>query len=171
MLPELFDSVAKNVAKKKNKKIDSSIPSPWVKGFGIIGNIGGYGRPLNAGDAFLSIDDDGSVQLRAGASDVGAGQTQTYCQIASEALGIPLSDISPILSDSHITPLAGITAGSRQTMVSGGATFDAGMQLRERLLDAASELLEASKEDLNIKDSIISVIGSPKNSVKLTEAI
>ena len=168
MLPELFDSIAKKVGKKKNK---SSVSSPWVKGIGIIGNIGGYGRPLNAGDAFLSIDDDGSVQLRAGASDVGAGQTQTYCQIASEALGISLSEISPILSDSHITPLAGITAGSRQTMVSGGATFDAGMQLRERLLDVASEILEASKEDLNIRDSVIFVVGTPKRSVKLTEAI
>ena len=168
MLPELFDSIAKKVGKKKNK---SSVSSPWVKGIGIIGNIGGYGRPLNAGDAFLSIDDDGSVQLRAGASDVGAGQTQTYCQIASEALGISLSEISPILSDSHITPLAGITAGSRQTMVSGGATFDAGTQLRERLLDAASEILEASKEDLNIRDSVIFVVGTPKRSVKLTEVI
>ncbi len=171
MLPELFESVAKKVGKRKNNKKESRVSSPWVKGFGIIGNIGGYGRPLNAGDAFLSIDDDGSVQLRAGASDVGAGQTQTYCQIASEALGIPLSDISPILSDSHITPLAGITAGSRQTMVSGGATFDAGMQLRGRLLEVASELLEVSKEDLNIRDSIISVISSPKKSVKLTEVI
>ncbi|MCE2452992.1 MAG: molybdopterin-dependent oxidoreductase, partial [Nitrospinae bacterium] len=117
-----------------------------------------------------SIDLDGSVNVRTGASDVGAGQTQTNRQIAAEALGIALEDVTVTMSDSHVTPLVGVTAGSRQTMISGGSCYRASTELRDRILKGAAELLEANPEDLDIREGRVYVQAAEERGVAFAEA-
>ncbi|HBK80032.1 MAG TPA: aldehyde oxidase, partial [Nitrospinae bacterium] len=99
---------------------------------GYAANAAGYGRPRNDGEVYISIEGDGSVNLRCGACDLGAAQTHTYRQIAAEAVGVPLNRVIVTMSDSHVTPIVGMTAGSRQTLISGGATLRSGQELRSR---------------------------------------
>ncbi len=170
MLPELAEQVEKSIGRPAGSSPGES-GGPWRRGVGYIANIAGYGRPRNAGEVYISIEDDGSVNLRCGASDVGAGQTHTYRQIAAEAVGVPLEKVTVVMSDSHVTPLVGITAGSRQTLISGGATQRSGEELRNRLLQGAAELLEAAPEDLDIREGNIFVRGAVDRSVGVTESV
>ncbi len=170
MLPELAEKIKKLVGRSVGRTPEKD-HGPWRVGVGIIANIGGYGRPRNEGEVYVSIDADGSVNVRTGASDVGAGQTQTNRQIAAEALGVSLENVTVTMSDSHVTPLVGVTAGSRQTMISGGSCYRASTQLRERVLRGAAELLEAAPEDLEMKDGRISVKAAQERAVGFTEAI
>ncbi|MFP6890485.1 MAG: xanthine dehydrogenase family protein molybdopterin-binding subunit [Nitrospinota bacterium] len=170
MLPELLEEAQRAFGKKAGPDSSKS-QSPWRRGVGYIANLAGYGRPRNEGEAYISIEADGSVNLRCGASDVGAGQTQAYRQIAAEALGVPLESVSATMSNSEVTPLCGITAGSRQTLITGGATQRGGEELLSRILKGAAELLEAAPEDLEARNGVISVRGAAARSVNYVEAV
>ena len=110
MLPELAAETKRLIGRSAGR-VPEKDHGPWRVGVGYVANMGGYGRPRNEGEVYVSIDLDGSVNVRTGASDVGAGQTQTNRQIAAEALGIALDDVTVTMSDSHVTPLVGVTAG------------------------------------------------------------
>ena len=168
MLPQIADEIEESAGVKAGP---GAFRGPWRRGMAYIGNVAGYGRPRQEGEAYVSLEDDGSVNVRCGASDVGAGQTHTYRQIAAESVGVPIERVSIVMADSHVTPLCGITAGSRQTLISGGATQRSGEELRNRLLRGAAELLEAPLDDLEIKDGTIFVRGSQERAIAYTEAI
>ncbi|MBI3127020.1 MAG: xanthine dehydrogenase family protein [Candidatus Tectomicrobia bacterium] len=170
MLPELLEKAIAALGGPAGR-VPEKDRGPWRRGRSLIGNMGGYGRPRNEGEVYASLEDDGSVNLRVGASDVGAGQTHAYRQIASEVLGIPWEKVTVVMSDSHVTPLVGITAGSRQTLISGGATHRTGLELRSRLLKGAGELLEVSPEDLDIRGGRIFVKSAEERGVTVAQAV
>ena len=169
MLPELTHKIEESITRKAGSASGVS-PGPWRRGVGYAANLAGYGRPRNEGEAYMSIEGDGSVNLRCGACDLGSAQTHTNRQIAAEAVGVPLKRVTVTMSDSHVTPMVGMTAGSRQTMISGGATLSSGQELRSRLLRGAAELLEAAPEDLGIREGNIYVRGAEERSVDIARA-
>ena len=169
MLPELAAETKRLIGRPAGR-VPEKDHGPWRVGVGYVANMGGYGRPRNEGEVYVSIDEDGSVSVRTGASDVGAGQTQTNRQIAAEALGIALDDVTVTMSDSHVTPLVGVTAGSRQTMISGGSCYRASSELRDRILKGAAELLEADPEDLDIREGRVYVKAAEERGVAFAEA-
>ncbi len=170
MLPEIADQLEESITRKTGPASGES-SGPWRRGVGYAANVAGYGRPRNDGEAYMSIESDGSVNLRCGACDLGAAQTHTYRQIAAEAVGVSLNSVTVTVSDSHVTPIVGMTAGSRQTLISGGATLRSGQELRGHLLKAAAELLEAAPEDLDIREGIIFVRGARERSVDIPQAV
>ncbi|MEE9240904.1 MAG: xanthine dehydrogenase family protein molybdopterin-binding subunit [bacterium] len=170
MLPELLEEVEKRVGRSAGPVPEKS-QGPWRRGIGYIGNIGGYGRPRISGESYISLEDDGSVNLRCGASDVGAGQTQAYRQIAAEAVGVSLEKVTVVMADSHVTPLCGTTSGSKQTLITGGATQRGGAELKMRLFKGAAELLEAAPEDLDINNGTIFVRGAADRAVGIADAV
>lgn len=171
MLPELMEEAQRAFGGKKAGPDPSKSRGPWRRGVGYIANLAGYGRPRQYGETYISIEADGSVNLRCGASDVGAGQTTTYRQIAAETLGVSLESVSVTMADSEVTPLCGMTSGSRQTLLTGGAAQRAGEALLSRILKGAAELLEAAAEDLEANNGIISHQGASDRSVTQLEAV
>ncbi len=169
MLPELTEEITRLVGRTAGR-VPEKDHGPWRVGVGVIANIGGYGRPRNEGEVYVSIDEDGSVSVRSGASDVGAGQSQTNRQIAAEALGVDIEDVTVTMSDSHVTPLVGVTAGSRQTMISGGSCYRAASELKERILQGAADLLEAAPEDLDVRGGTVFVRAAEDRGVSFAEA-
>jgi carbon-monoxide dehydrogenase large subunit/6-hydroxypseudooxynicotine dehydrogenase subunit gamma len=61
--------------------------------------------------------------------------------------------------------------GSRSTMIAGSAVEQAARALRERVLRAAAELLEASEQDLDIVRDRVVVRGSPSRAVPLSRLV
>ncbi len=86
----------------------------------------------------IGITPEGRIVMHQGAVDIGQGSNTVIPQIAAEALGVPLSAFSFIYGDTHLTPDAGKTSGSRQTYISGKAAEKAGRALRETLLRVAN---------------------------------
>lgn len=76
------------------------------------------------------------------AADLGQGLTETLRAIVSQAMGgVPLQQIDIVDPDTGATPDGGATGASRQTAMTGNATFKACQQLAEALKLAASELI------------------------------
>jgi CO/xanthine dehydrogenase Mo-binding subunit len=110
-----------------------------------------YGRTIwfrDRASAWLSLQADGTLLIRSGVTDLGAGQAASLCQIAAEVLGAPLDDISVYIGDSALNPPAGGTFATRQLYMSGNAVLHAARELRDRMAPVAADLLGAAADDL-----------------------
>lgn len=85
--------------------------------------------------AVVMLNDDGTVQLLVGSSDIGQGSETMESQIAAECLGIPLSDVKITAADTGITPYDTGTFGSSQTFICGNAVTRACADLKRKVLD------------------------------------
>jgi CO/xanthine dehydrogenase Mo-binding subunit len=120
-------------------------------GRGIGCNRHPYGRTIwfrDRASAWLSLQADGTLLIRSGVTDLGAGQAASLCQIAAEVLGAPLDDISVYIGDSALNPPAGGTFATRQLYMSGNAVLHAARELRDRMAPVAADLLGADPDDL-----------------------
>ena len=122
-----------------------------VTGRGIGCNRHPYGRAIWFRDkaaAWLSLQADGTLLIRCGVTDLGAGQAASLCQIAAEVLGVPLDDISIYIGDSALNPPAGGTFATRQLYMSGNAVLQAARELRDRMAPVAADLLGVPPDGL-----------------------
>lgn len=82
--------------------------------------------------ARVRLTRDGAV-IETAAIEVGQGLVTVLAQIARSVLGVTRAEVRHV--DTSRIDSAGSTSASRQTQVSGGATFEAARRLRERILD------------------------------------
>ncbi len=131
-----------------------------------------YGRITwfhDTSQAWVGLEMDGTVVIRSGIPDLGAGQISAVCQIASEVLGVPVENVSIYHTDSALTPLAGTSTATRQLFMSGNAVMQASQAVRDTLIQRASLKLEEDPENLDIADSRVFVRDDPEQSVSLRE--
>jgi CO/xanthine dehydrogenase Mo-binding subunit len=142
-------------------------------GRGIGCNRHPYGRTIwfrDRASAWLSLQADGTLLIRSGVTDLGAGQAASLCQIAAEVLGVPLGDISIYIGDSALNPPAGGTFATRQLYMSGNAVLHAALELRERIAPVAADLLGVPEDKLDFAAGRVSPAGhGPEVSVTLAE--
>jgi CO/xanthine dehydrogenase Mo-binding subunit len=132
-------------------------------GRGIGCNRQPYGRTIwfrDRASAWLSLLTDGTLLIRSGITDLGAGQAASLCQIAAEILGVPLERISVYIGDTALNPPAGGTFATRQLFMSGNAVLKAATELRDRLAPVAAELLGVPVGDLLFANGRVAPVGS-----------
>ncbi|MGZ4769564.1 MAG: xanthine dehydrogenase family protein molybdopterin-binding subunit, partial [Ilumatobacteraceae bacterium] len=126
-----------------------------VVGRGFACNMQPYGRTIwfrDQASAWLTLQADGTLIVRSGVTDLGAGQAASLCQIASEVLGVALHRVSVYIGDTALTPAAGGTFATRQLYMSGNAVLAAARELRDRLDPVAAGLLRCAISDLDYVD-------------------
>ncbi|MCP4379119.1 MAG: molybdopterin-dependent oxidoreductase, partial [bacterium] len=82
----------------------------------------------------VSLSTDGKLVFYNGVAEIGQGSNTVLLQICADAVGLPMSNFRMVTGDTGRTADAGKTSASRQTFVSGKASFLAGQSLREKLL-------------------------------------
>lgn len=133
-----------------------------------------YGRITwlhDTSQAWVGLEMDGTVTVRAGVPDLGAGQANSLCQIVAEVLGVPLERVTIYCTDSAVTPLSGTSTATRQLYMSGNASLMAANQVRKVLLDRASKHFEEEMADLDISDSRVFVKSDPSQFITLPDLI
>jgi CO/xanthine dehydrogenase Mo-binding subunit len=141
-------------------------------GQGFANYMQSYGRIMwfhDTSRAWVGLELDGTVVIRCGVPDLGAGQVNSLCQIASEVLGVSLGDITIYSTDSAVTPLAGTSTATRQLYMSGNAVLNAATEVRKVLLQRASQQFEESPGNLDLADGMVFVRTAPDKSVPLAE--
>jgi aerobic carbon-monoxide dehydrogenase large subunit len=108
----------------------------------------------------VEVHPDGTATVRSGTSAHGQGHATSFSMIASDRLGIPLENIRYEQSDTAIVPTGGGTGGSRSLQIGGSAVGQAADELREKAIEIAARMLEASPEDV-VLDEGFSVAGVP----------
>jgi CO/xanthine dehydrogenase Mo-binding subunit len=111
---------------------------------------------LNAVDTFLAIDAKGIVTVYSGKVDLGTGVRTALTQIVSDELDVPLASVTVVQGDTTLTPDQGPTFGSLSIQIGGVQIRNAAALARGALLDLASAKLGVKREELTVKDGIVS---------------
>lgn len=112
---------------------------------------------------------DGRVNLTVGSPSTGQSHATTMSQLCAERLGIPLDRILYRSGDTGAMDQGIGTFGSRMAIMAGNASAQAGADLRKRVLEAASDEIEAAPEDLEIVDGTVRVRGVPDRGISLED--
>lgn len=121
----------------------------------------------DTGGAFIKVNDDSTVSLVTALTDAGQGELTAFAQITAETLGVGIEDVIVSDADTDNAPYDAVTHASRGIYVGGGAVKLAAEDARKSLLEWAGKMLEASPEDLELKDKKVFVKGAPSKSVSI----
>jgi xanthine dehydrogenase molybdenum-binding subunit len=115
---------------------------------------GAYPSAMEIASARVILTQDGSVQIEMGATEIGQGADTVFTQIAAETLSIKPENVHIITTqDTDHAPYDTGAYASRQTYVSGMALKQTCMQLKQKIICYAAELLEQPQQILDISDS------------------
>jgi len=98
------------------------------------------------GGATVKLNDDGSVNLLVGATDIGQGSDTVLAQVCAEELGITSEQVIVLSSDTDLTPFDVGAYASSTTYISGGAVVKASIRLREQLAAVLAEHWQCGAE-------------------------
>ena len=130
---------------------------------------GSSGVPIAASDGCsLRLEPGGTVSCITSAQFQGQGLEVALDQIVGDTLKIPFESITIVHGDTAVTPMGGGSYASRGLTIAGEAAMLAAVTLRKNILNAASELLEASVDDLALEVGHVAVVGTDR-SITLAE--
>ncbi len=119
--------------------------------------------------AYVKLNSDGSGTIITGAQENGTGAVMAMPKYVAEELGMQPEDFSLLYQDTDAAPSDMGSCGSQTTFNSGRAVIAAAVDLRDQLLDAASDKLEAAREDLELVGGAVRVKGSPEKLVTIAD--
>ena len=142
----------------KNKK-------PW-HGIGIA--AGTWITNSMPGSVQLKLNEDGTVTVVTAATDNGSGAVSMgVTQIVAEHFGLSAEDIIVTMPDTDSAGFDGGSQGSRTTHIVGRAAGIAADELKRMIYDVASDLLEAGRDDLEMVNGKVGVVGYPDSRIPL----
>jgi CO/xanthine dehydrogenase Mo-binding subunit len=119
--------------------------------------------------AYFKLNHDGTGTIVTGAQENGTGSVMAMPKFVAEELGMDPKDISILYQDTDAAPWDMGSSGSQTTFNSVRAVLAAAAEVREQLLDAAAEALEAAREDLELVGGSVSVKGTPSKAVTIAD--
>ena len=119
--------------------------------------------------AWIKLKPDGRVDVFAGTVDIGQGSRTVHTQIVADTIGVPYDWVTMDNTNTDSSPVCTGTFASRGTFIGGNAVRYAAERVRERVLDIASQMLEADAADLDIADGEVAVRGAPEQKLSVAD--
>jgi len=111
---------------------------------------------LESSSSRLVLNQDGSVTLQLGETEIGQGADTAFSQMAAEILGISTDEVHIVSNqDTDITPFGTGAYASRQTYIGGFSIAKTAGLLKEKILDYAYILTNMPPAITDIKNSMI----------------
>ena len=119
----------------------------------------------------VEVNPDGTATMAVGTSSHGQGHDTSFSMIVSDALGIPIDNVTLVQSDSAVVPQGVGTYGSRSLQTAGSALHESSQVVIAKAKALAAHLLEANEDDIVIADGGAHVAGVPATSMRWTELV
>lgn len=111
---------------------------------------------LETSSCRMVLNQDGSLQVQLGETEIGQGADTAYSQMAADVIGVPLENVHVVsCQDTDVTPFGTGAYASRQTYTAGFSIRQTGLLLKERILKYAHELTRMPEYNLDIIDGNI----------------
>lgn len=111
---------------------------------------------LEIAGARLSLNQDGSMQLSLGATEIGQGADTVFSQMAAETLHMDVKDIHiETVQDTDVSPFDTGAYASRQSFVTGTAVKECAQLMEEKILAYAKKLLPDERRGLSLDHGFI----------------
>jgi CO/xanthine dehydrogenase Mo-binding subunit len=138
----------------------------WKIGIGVA--AGGWPGGTEPAAALCRLEQDGTFTVVVGSVDV-SGSDASLVLIAAEELSMPAEAVNVIHDNTDAMPYSGLSAGSKTTYTVGSAVLASARDARKQVFTIAAEMLEASAEDLELRDGKVMVKGVPEKYVALQQ--
>lgn len=117
---------------------------------------GVYPISLETATCRMVLNQDGSIQLMMGATEIGQGADTVFTQMAAEVLGVTEDKVYIVSTqDTDVTPFDTGAYASRQSYVSGKAVKKTAEMMKEKILEYASWKLKMDQQTLDIRNNMI----------------
>ena len=126
------------------------------------------GRGHNS-DQDLSINPDGSVDLKVGSQDLGTGTRTIIAIVIADTIGIPLEMVTVHIGDNRYPPSGG-SGGSTTVGGVSSAARRAAVDAREALLEKVAPTLKAKPEELEVANGVVRVKADQSRSLSWKDA-
>ncbi len=105
----------------------------------------------------MVMNEDGSIQLQVGETEIGQGADTVFAQMAADVVGLKdVNDVHVVsCQDTDVSPYGLGAYASRQTYVCSFSITQTGQILKSKILKHASELTRMTEANLDIIDSNI----------------
>lgn len=105
--------------------------------------------------ARLLMNQDGTINVQSGATEIGQGADTVFSQMVAETVGVPVSDVRVISTqDTDVTPFDPGAFASRQSYVAAPALRSAALLLKEKIIAHAAVMLHQSAMNLTLIKAI-----------------
>jgi CO/xanthine dehydrogenase Mo-binding subunit len=119
--------------------------------------------------ATINVHESGKITVITGNPDIG-GSRASMALMAAEALGIPLTDIKPIIGDTDSVGFNDLTGGSRTTFASGLAIIEAANTIIEDCRARAASLWDVDIKTVSWSDGkVVPPQGSTESALSLAD--
>jgi len=117
---------------------------------------GVYPYSLEIAGCRLTLNQDGTVKMLVGATEIGQGIDTGLAQIAAETLGIPAEMVyAEETTDTDIAPFDTGAYASRQIYVTGVAVAKAAEELKDKICRAAGKFYEIPHSAADVEDAFV----------------
>ncbi|MFV9674351.1 MAG: molybdopterin cofactor-binding domain-containing protein [Anaerolineales bacterium] len=117
--------------------------------------------------ARVTIESSGKVNTATGVGTQGQGHFTTFAQIVAERLGVDVRDVHLVTGDTAQFHWGTGTFASRGAVVAANAVNAAALIVRGKVLELASEVLEAPEDELELEDGVVRVADIPSRFISL----
>lgn len=119
-------------------------------------NTGVYPISLETSSCRMVLNQDGSVQVQLGETEIGQGGDTAFSQMAADSIGVNMKDIHIVSTqDTDVTPFGLGAYASRQTYMTSFSITKTGKIFKEKILKRAEKELEYAENKLDLVDSKI----------------
>ena len=158
-IPECIEKGKELIHWEEKKKAHQGQTGHLVRGLGMAlfaYASGTHPVALELAGARIVMNQDGSVTLQVGATEIGQGSDTVFAQITAETLGLPVAMVHVVTTqDTDITPFDSGAYASRQTFVTGIAVRKAALEVRQKVLEVAARRTGLAPAEMDIRDRMI----------------
>ena len=123
---------------------------------------------VDVGSCTLKLSDDGTYNMLIGAADMGTGCDTILTQMAAEVLDCEPDQIVVFGADTDASPYDSGSYASSTTYVTGMATQNAAMELRENMMKIGAELLGCTLDEVEFDGAKVYLVDGDQ-SVSLAD--
>lgn len=119
--------------------------------------------------ARVTVEASGKVSVATGVGTQGQGHFTSFAQVVAEQIGVDPKDIFVVTGDTDQFHWGAGTFASRGATVAGSAINAAAANVRAKILQNASKVLEVPEEEIELVEGMAREIKVPENKVSLAE--
>jgi isoquinoline 1-oxidoreductase len=123
-------------------------------------------EPPTTADAYLRVNEDGTITLLTGKVEFGQGIRTGFAQLAAEELSVPFESVKVIMGQTDEAPFDIGTFGSLSTRLTGPRIRQAGAAMRQWLLELGAEELGVDAGSVALENGSVVVSGDTSKSVE-----
>jgi CO/xanthine dehydrogenase Mo-binding subunit len=137
-------------------------------GIGVVAYVEGTGIGPYEG-ARVQIQASGKVSAVTGVGTQGQGHFTSFAQIVADQLGVDVTEVEIVTGDTDQFHWGTGTFASRGAVVAGNAINQAALDVRQKVLGLARDILEVPEQELELLDGRVFEKKNPEHGIELSE--